>query len=136
MLKIITMAAIAALTLNTTAQSAVSEQELFEARLFKEMGSISSLMAAANYECGTLNKHNIGLFMKTVEGFYKEYYDDSATRADVRDWMVSKTAIDYSNAVGYIYQHGCSAYNTHMVNREGMSTFTESFLNYYQPKAL
>lgn len=132
----ISLIAIAVIFVGVTAFDANAEVTAFdryEARLFKEMGLVTTAMAGQSYGCGAMVKPNVGRFLDIVQNHYRRFYIQDADREMVRDWIVSKTAIDFSRAAILIEVRGCDGFNEVMIEREDQTTFTGSLLNYYDP---
>jgi hypothetical protein len=121
------------LFISTPATSKVSQFDLDEARLFKEMGLVSTVMAGDAYRCGLIVKENVSVFLDIVQEHYRKHYIQDADRQMTRDWIVSKTAIDFSRAAWLIEVRGCDGFNEVVIEREDETTFTGSLLNYYNP---
>lgn len=116
------------------ADSKVTQFDLYEARLFKEMGLVTTVMAGNSRRCGTLVKENVGVFLDIAQEHYRRHYINDATREMTRDWIISKTAIDFARANFLIDVRGCDGFNEVIIDREDQTTFTGSLLNYYQPR--
>ena len=120
--------------LSANASAKVSAQELYEARILKEAGKITFLMAGVAYGCGEMVQPNLKNWLYFVHGWHKAHHDETATIFDTRDWIISKTAIDYSYGVDLFMREGCQGFNNWVIDNEGVTTFTGSLLNLYQPE--
>ena len=118
----------------SVANAEVSNKDLFEARLFKEMGWSTFVMAGVAYECGTAVQPNMKNWLDFVHEWYVSNYKEDATHEDTRDWIISKTAIDYSYGIAAIEAVGCDGFNDYIIDNEDVTTFTGSLLNLYQPE--
>ena len=118
----------------SVANAEVSNKDLFEARLFKEMGWSTFVMAGVAYDCGVAVQPNMANWLGFVREWHMEHYDADATREDTRNWIISKTAIDYSYGIALIEAVGCDGFNDYIIDNEDVTTFTGSLLNLYQPE--
>jgi len=117
----------------SVANAEVSNKDLYEARLFKEMGYTTFVMAGVSYGCGKAVQPNMKNWLGFVREWHLAHYDEDATREDTRNWIISKTAIDFSYGVALIEKEGCDGFNDWVIDNEGVTTFTGSLLNLYQP---
>ena len=118
----------------SVANAEVSNKDLFEARLFKEMGYTTFVMAGVSYGCGQAVQPNMKNWLGFVRDWYTSHYDEDATHEDTRNWIISKTAIDFSYGAALIEKESCDGFNDWVIDNEGVTTFTSSLLNLYQPE--
>ena len=117
----------------SVANAEVSNKDMFEARLFKEMGYVTFVLAGVTAKCGEMVQPNISNWMNFVHDWHTSHYDEDASREDTRNWIISKTAIDYTYGVALINNQGCDGFNDWVIDNEDVTTFTGSLLNLYQP---
>ena len=118
----------------SVANAEVSNKDLFEARLFKEMGWSTMLFAGVAAECGTVAQPGMGNWLTFVREWHISWYDADATQEDTRNWIISKTAIDYSLGLEMISAIGCDGFNEFIIEQQDKTTFTNSLLDLYQPE--